>query len=199
MNQILFDKKRNIKKKKIFKIQLILSIIIGSIFCSIIIVKNNDDDVLENISKIIDKNVKISQLYKKEKINSYEQYLGKIIIDKINLEYTVFNKYDESLLKISPCKFYGGKIGEEGNICIVAHNYNDNRFFGRIAELETNDVIRLIDIEDNEFEYIVYDNFEIDANDFSVLKRNKKYELSLLTCNNSNQKRIIIKAYMKEY
>lgn len=197
MNQILFDKKRNIKKKKIFKTQLILSIIIGIIFSSIIIVKYNNDEVLENISEIVDKNARISQLYKTEKINGYEQYLGKIIIDKINLEYTIFNKYDESLLKIAPCKFYGGKIGEEGNICIVAHNYNDNRFFGRIAELEVKDVIKLIDIEGNEFEYIVYDNFEIDANDFSVLKRNKKYELSLLTCNNLNQKRIIIKAYMK--
>ena len=31
------------------------------------------------------------------------------------------------------------------------------------------------------------------------LKANKKYELTLLTCNNSNQKRIIVKAYMKEY
>lgn len=199
MNQILFDKRKNIKKKRFFKMQLILSIIIGSIFCVVIIVNYNNDEDLENISEIIDKNANISQLYKKEKINTYEPYLGKIVIDKINLEYTIFNNYDESLLKIAPCKFYGGKIGEEGNICIAAHNYNDNRFFSRIAELETKDVIRLIDLDGNEFEYIVYDNFEIDENDFSILKQNKKYELTLLTCNNSNKKRVIIKAYMKEY
>ena len=45
----------------------------------------------------------------------------------------------------------------------------------------------------------MYDIFETKDNDLSILKSNKNYELTLLTCNNSNNKRIIIKAYRKEY
>lgn len=199
MNQILFDKKTNIKKKNIFKIQLFLSIIVSIFLIIIIILNYNEDEDLENISDVIDKNIELSSIYQTTKANTYEPYLGKIIIDKINLEYTIFNNYDESLLKISPCKFHGGRIGEKGNICIAAHNYNNDRFFGRIAELEIKDMIKLVDLNGKEYEYIVYDNFEIDENDFSILKPNKNYELTLLTCNNSNKKRIIVKAYMKEY
>lgn len=158
-----------------------------------------EDKKLENISKIIDKNVNLTLMYKTNQLYNYETYLGKILIEKIQLEYTVFNNYNESLLKISPCKFYGTSIGEKGNICIAAHNYNDNRFFGRIDELECKDIIKLINLEEKEYEYIIYDIFEIEENDISILKANKNYELTLLTCNNSNKKRIIVKAYMKEY
>ena len=126
-------------------------------------------------------------------------FFGKIIIDKISLEYSVFNMYNEDLLKISPCKFYGSQLGEKGNICIAAHNYNDNRFFSRIDELKIKDTIKLINLENLEYEYIIYDIFETEENDFSILKKNKNFELTLLTCNNSNKKRIIVKAYMKEY
>ena len=127
------------------------------------------------------------------------KYFGKIIIDKINLEYTIFNQFSEELLKISPCKFYGVNLGQRGNICITAHNYNDNRFFGRLNELEIEDKIILQDINGKSYEYTVFDIFETHKNDKSVLKSNRRYDLTLVTCNNSNQKRIIIKAYIKEY
>ncbi len=199
MNQIIFDKNLTIKKKKFFKLQLILSIVVILIVICVIMNNYNYDENLENISEIIDKNVRLTQLYKNNKITTYETYLGKIIIDRINLEYTIFNNYNETLLKIAPCKFFGGDLGETGNICIAGHNYNDNRFFSRIAELNIKDNIKLIDLDGNEYNYIVYDNFEISEDDFSILKQKKKYELTLLTCNNSNKKRVIIKAYMKEY
>ena len=101
------------------------------------------------------------------------------------------------MLKISPCKFYGKSLEEKGNICIAAHNYNDNRFFGRLNELKEKDLIKMIDIEGREYNYIIYDKYETDDEDFSILKSNKEYELTLLTCNNSNENRIIIKAYRK--
>lgn len=88
---------------------------------------------------------------------------------------------------------------KNGNICIAAHNYNDNRFFGRIDELKVKDKIIIEDLNGNEYLYIVYDIFEIEDNDFSILNNNKNFELTLLTCNNSNKKRIIVKAYRKEY
>ena len=200
MNQIIFDKSENIRKKYIFKIQFIISIILTIIAIISIVFTHNEDENLENISKVINKNFELCSIYNVAKTGTIQDvYCGRIIIDKINLEYSVFNNYNEELLKISPCKFYGVDFGKKGNICIAAHNYNDNRFFGRIDKLEVKDIIKLIDKENNEYEYIVYDFFEIKENNLEILEANKNYELTLLTCNNSNNNRIIVKAYMKEY
>lgn len=200
MNQILFNKKINKKKRYIYKVQLALSIGFAVALLLIIMFTYNEEESLENISKSLDKKIELSAIYNTTIINtSKEMYLGRIIIDKIDLEYSIFNEYSEELLKISPCKFYGTNLGEKGNICIAAHNYNDNRFFGRIDELDIKDTIKLIDLKNNEYEYIIYDIFEIDEEDLSILEGNKNYELTLLTCNNSNNKRIIVKSYMKEY
>ncbi len=198
MNQILFNKK-NKKLKYIFKVQLFISILIIIILIIYIVNSYNKDENMENISKIINKNIRINSMYEVEKQSSDKKiYLGKIYIEKINLEYGIFNNMDEELLKIAPCKFYGGNLGEKGNIAIVGHNYNDNRFFSRIGELDVKDKIILEDLKNNKYEYVIFDIFETREDDMTVLKATKNYELTLITCNNSNKKRVIVKAYMKE-
>lgn len=72
-------------------------------------------------------------------------------------------------------------------------------FFGRIDQLNIKDKIILEDLDGNKYFYIIYEIFETRDDDLSILKANKNFELTLLTCNNSNKKRIIIKAYRKEY
>lgn len=51
-------------------------------------------------------------------------------------------------------------------------------------------------MENNNFIYKVYSNFEIDENQINLVSKNPVFynELTLVTCNNSNNKRIIIKA-----
>lgn len=200
MNQILFNKKENNKFKYIFKVQFVISVIISIILIGFFLLNHKKEEDLEGLSRIINKNIEITTIYDTQKINIQESpYLGKIFIDKINLEYSVFKDINEENLKISPCKFYGSNFGQRGNICIAGHNYNDSRFFGKIAELKENDKIKLVNLNGEEFEYIVFDIFETNDDDFSILKSTKNFELTLLTCNNSNKKRIIVKAYMKEY
>lgn len=200
MNQILFNKKENNKIKYIFKVQFIISVIISIILTGFFLLNYKNEENLEGLSKIINKNIEITTLYDTQKTSiETSPYLGKIFIDKINLEYSVFKEISEEYLKISPCKFYGVGFGEKGNICIAGHNYNDSRFFGRIVELQMNDKIRLVNLNGEEFEYIVFDIFETNDDDMTVLKATKNFELTLLTCNNSNKKRIIVKAYMKEF
>lgn len=198
MNQILFNKKDN-KKKYIFKVQAVISIFLAAIFIFDIIMNYNNNENLENISKIIEKNIRLNSIYETEKQSNTSSYFGKIYIEKINLEYAVFNRLTDELLKISPCKFYGNNMEEKGNICIAGHNYNDDRFFGKIDELELKDKIVLYDLQGEKYEYIVFDIFETDENDTSVLENTKNYELTLVTCNNSNKKRVIVKAYRKEF
>ena len=200
MNQILFNKEKNNKIKYIFKVQFVISIIVAIILITFFLLNHKDEEKLEELSKIINKNIEITSFYDVQKTNiETSKKIEKIVIDKINIEYSVFKDMNEENLKISPCKFHGVEFGRKGNICIAGHNYNDSRFFGKINELEIKDKIKLISLEGQEFEYIVFDKFETDDDDLSILKPTKNYELTLLTCNNSNRKRIIVKAYMKEY
>ena len=199
MNQILVTK-INKKYKKIFKFQFVFSIIIIFILILYIVFTNIKEKELENISSILNKNIELSKIYNIEKQGIKEKtYFGKIIIEKINLEYLVFNNFSEELLKIAPCKFYGGEIGSSGNICIAGHNYNDKRFFGKLNKLEIDDKIKIVDLEEKEYEYTVYKIFETDEKNVTdVIRKKQEYELTLLTCNNSNKKRIIIKAFRKK-
>lgn len=196
MNQILVNQKSNKKIKYIFKVQFLISIIIAVIMILIFGTNYNNEEHLEEISTEINKAIKLSSMYSVEEKNS-KVYFGKIIIDKINLEYTVFNDFSEELLKIAPCKFYGKNINDRGNITIVAHNYNDDRFFGRLSELEIKDTITIVTLDNKKYKYTVYDIFETDENDISVLKNNKCYELTLITCTNINKKRLIVKSYRR--
>ena len=192
MNQILFNKKIKTRIKKFFKIQMILSVILGIIFSVIIINNKLKNSKLENISHVISKKIKLEGIYNVKPISNNSFYFGKIYIEKINLEYIIFNEINENLLKIAPCKFYGSNLGKRGDICIAGHNYNDDSFFSRIDELEINDFVVLEDLEKNKYIYKIFDIYETDENDMSILVSNKQYELTLLTCDNSNKKRIIV-------
>lgn len=198
-----YMKQKNITKinsSKIFKLQFLFSIII-SIFLGIYYMyQKGEEKKLEEISKILNKNLEFSQIYNgKENILDKNLFLGKIIIEKIEMEYPIFNDFTEELLKIAPCKFFGENIGESGNICIAGHNYNDKRFFSRLDELQLKDEIKLIDLYGKEYMYMIFDIFETEeTNVNSVIRKNKSHELTLLTCNNSNKKRIVIKAFLKK-
>ena len=80
----------------------------------------------------------------------------------------------------------------KSNLCIAAHNYNDDRFFGL---LRNNDKIIIKDNSNNQFTYYVYDKYEVKEDDLSPISDNKLFcELTLITCNNFNNNRLIIKA-----
>jgi len=186
MNQILFVQKNN-KNVLFFYIQFAFSI--SSIIILFIISLN--DYTEKNISEILEKNVKISRFYE----NNNDIYFGRIIIKKINLDYMILNDFTDELLKISICKFYGKSLDIPDNICLVGHNYENSKFFSRIDELENGDEIIIVDLNNNINTYKVYEKAEVEPSDTSILIGKKKYELTLLTCNNSNKKRRIIKAY----
>ena len=111
MNQILDTNINKKKFKKIFKIQFIISIVLIIVGIVYIIrnIKNKEKE--NNISKIISLNAKLNSVFaeNKREENQEEQdvYLGRIVCDKIGLDYYIYNKYSENNLKILPCKFSG--------------------------------------------------------------------------------------------
>ena len=216
MNQILETSSKNAKIKKYVIILTISIISILVLFCIIIsdIINNNHQ---KELSKSIGNNYKIYKLFAEKNDNNIllkdDDFYGNIIIPKININYPFFYGFSDELLKISPCRFYG-KIplpkshvifdtdknndpnSSDGNLCILGHNYNDDRFFGKLKDINIKDKIIIEDLNNNLFYYTVFDKFEVseDVAYSSAINRNYDYELTLVTCTNYTNKRLIIKA-----
>ena len=199
MIQILITKNKYYKRKYLFIIQLFLSIII--LFTIIYFIFNyfHKIKIQEDFSKQLTTNYSLSQLYNNYKTdqqddNNYYQLFGTIEIPKISLKYSIFSTLDEEKLKIAPCKFFGKDLNSNDNICIAAHNYDNGKFFSDIILLDINDVIYLF--SDNiKYSYNVISKYEVNPNNLDPIFEydNNKY-LTLVTCNNLNGNRVIIKA-----
>ena len=208
MNQILSTKLKNktmkIKKitKKFFKLQFITSILLMIISIISIIYYISSLQKKEKISNTLLGTYNIYQLYRsnsKEAINQAENQnslFGILEIPKINLYYPIFSRLNEELLKISPCKFYGESPKVNGNICIAGHNYNNSMFFSNIHLLDENDEIYFYDTLGQKYIYKILVIYEVHESDLSPIFNydSSVKQLTLVTCNNLNSKRIIVKA-----
>ena len=104
-----------------------------------------------------------------------------------------------NFLKMAPCRFYGPYPNQIGNLCIAAHNYDDNRFFSNLYKLNIGDIINIYDSSNLCITYSVYQKYEISIKDTSCTSQNTngQKEITLVTCNNINKNRLIIKAREK--
>ena len=194
-----YKKIRNVYKFILIGISFLISLII------IIYIKENryfEEEVI--YSKNINQSMKLNNLYdskkkkvfidvfSKENINlESEKIFGRLLIEKINLDYMVLNEYTEENLKTLLCRLNGDNISE--NITIIGHNYEDGTFFSNLNKLDINDEIKLI-INNKEYMFFVYKIYEVFEYDLEPLKQNGYSEITLITCNNINKKRYIIKA-----
>ena len=203
MNQILSTKIKNNKKvnKKFFKLQFTISIILMLSLIIFIIYSFFNLNKKEQLSSNLIGNYNIYKLYantfQEVQENDDENSLfGIIEIPKINVYYPVFSNLNEELLKISPCKFYGTNPQENGNICIAGHNYNNSMFFSNLYLLNNNDEIYIYDNSGNQYIYKVFSFYEVHESDLSPIFDYNPFskELTLITCNNLNLNRMIIKA-----
>ena len=203
MNQILVTKNEIHKKRHFLIFQLIISIIVIIAIIYFVSLHFYNISKQEKISNQIMNNYNLSKLYTSISDNSIENndkvnpngVFCTIEIPKINLSYPVFNTLDEELLKISPCKFYGNNLNENDNICIAGHNYDNGKFFSNISLLQPNDEIYIYS-NNEKLTYVVTSNYEVEPNDVTPIfdyDKNQKL-LTLVTCNNFNDNRIIIVA-----
>jgi len=209
MNQILYSEHENIKNdkrnnRKKFKVLFYISII--SIFCvisyflySFYITKKK-----ENISKNLLNNFNLERLYSNDNnytiipLNTNDNYfvIGAIEIPSISINYPILSDVNDELLKIAPCRFYGSYPNAVGNLCIAGHNYDDNSFFSNLYKLNIGDEIRIYDSFNLLIKYHIYDKYETSKKDTSCTSQdtNGNKEITLVTCNNFNGNRLIIKA-----
>lgn len=215
MNQILFTNEeklkkykngrmKNVKIVKSFRITFIISVTVLLVFLSYYmynhIISNNKNDM----SLMLLNSFNVQRLYSDEEnyttvtLNNNEIFfvIGNIEIPLIQLNYPILSETNDELLKIAPCRFYGPSPNEIGNLCIASHNYDDNRFFSNLYKLNIGDKIIIYDHTNSSVTYYIYDKYETNKNDTSCTSQDTygKKEITLVTCNNLNGNRLIIKA-----
>lgn len=259
MNQILISEKLYVtpelkKKKKIYKLNFIVSIMLAIILFSYYVYAEYDrnesdrsEEILSGIEVIetpvdttiadttirleddvlvvmlddvqdssqaeeVDLKELLSANKKAESKLSTKKYKTKngatyttvavIEIPKINIIYPVIYSADtsnetmENLLKISVVKYWGPDANEQGNFCIVGHNYHNKRFFSKAATLKNGDSIYITDTNNETLEYKVYDNYVVEPNDLKCTSQltNGQREITLITCTMTGKQRTVIKA-----
>lgn len=209
VNQIVSVILTRAQKKKIYKkysILFLLLLIICSILFFIYIFRELEKYKNEQISQSLANKFSITSLYAgsssysssyaiQESVN-LPFVIGMIRIDKIDVFYPILSFTSKENLKVAPCKFYGPNPNEVGNLCIAAHNYVDNKLFSRIHTLESNDCIQISNLQGNTLNYYVYAIYEVEDHDVSCTSQDTQgnKEITLITCNNVNGTRVIVKA-----
>lgn len=212
MNQILFTGKdsslenlngrKNFLRKFKFQLYISLLVIVCSILCFLYL--NYHKNEKERLSKSLINSFYIDRLYSNSQNyttimlneNTSLFAIGIIEIPKLDLLYPILYDTTDDFLKISPCRFYGPYPNEIGNLCIAGHNYDNNIFFSNLYKLSIGDYINIYDTKNKCVTYYVYDKFEISKSDTSCTSQETKgkREITLVTCNNINKNRLVIKA-----
>lgn len=215
MNQILFTNEKNLKNNKnermknikivkSFRITFIISIAVLLVFLSYYIYNHIISNNKKDMSSILLNSFNVQRLYSNEEnyttisLNNNNDFfvIGNIEIPSIKINYPILSDTNDELLKIAPCRFYGPYPNEIGNLCIAAHNYDDNRFFSNLYKLNIEDKIIIYDHTTSSVTYYIYDKYETNKNDTSCTSQDTYgvREITLVTCNNLNGNRLIIKA-----
>ena len=91
-------------------------------------------------------------------------YIGRVVIPKIGVDYAILDHWSDELLKVSICKFHGANPNEVGNLCLVGHNWRNKRFFSKVPTLEIGDIVQITDLNEKTIDYEVYDIHTVDPN-----------------------------------
>ena len=117
-------------------------------------------------------------------------------IPSLGIDYPVLSSTSPELLKISLNKYWGANPNEVGNMCIVGHNYNDSRFFGKLNKIKKNAEVKITDMTGKTLTYKVYYTGMKDPYDTSCTSQltDGHTEITLITCNYDGSKRFVVKA-----
>jgi len=119
-----------------------------------------------------------------------------IYIPTLDIQYPVLSSTSKELLKISLNKYWGPNPNKIGNFCIVGHNYNDEKFFGKLDNIKIGEYVQLTDMSGKTLQYKVYDTYIVNPEDTDCTSQltNGETEITLITCTKDFKQRFIVKA-----
>ena len=169
MNQILVTEKLYVtpelkRKKKIYKIEFFISILLICLLSSYYIYAEYDRNKSEEVSQVLlsevqqDNTTKTSTendaiiiVLSEEESDEAEVDTNQIMNDvtiggvtystesiitipEIGITYPVLSETSDRLLEVSVNKYWGPEPNEVGNYCIVGQNYRNGKMFGKLNE-----------------------------------------------------------------
>lgn len=189
--------------KKKFAVTFMVSGIICICVAVAILIYNNAEskkaqqystDVMDSIVNVISQNEQKN--YDEDpfdtdmltiEIDGYE-YIGYLLIPRINMELPVMAQWDYTRLRLSPCRYYGSV--KTDNLVIAAHNYRSQ--FGYLGNLTEGDVVMFTDAEGKTFTYEVTVVELLQPTDTGKVKDTGD-DLILYTCNYRGDARITVR------
>lgn len=166
----------------------------------IVVALDNDNEENEEIP-IIDLPSTTSNTINSEITANGQSYTTEAILDypKLGINYPVLSEETDELLKISLCKYWGPNPNKVGNYVIVGHNYKNGKMFGKLSSAEIADEINLKDLNGETVTYSVYNKYVVEPTDVSCTSQltNGQREITLITCTNYGQQRLVVKAREK--
>lgn len=190
------------RKKKYSKVGLTFMLCgILLVFGALLLVEYNiwqdfqAGDLRDSILKEIEKNRKPDTFYDAThlmemptvEINGY-LYVGTLIVPSLELELPVLDRWDDSRLRISPCKYVGSVY--QDNMIIAAHNYRSH--FGRLKDLKIGDEVAFTDVDGNEFRYVISETELLDKTAIEEMESGG-WDLTLFTCTVGGASRVTIR------
>ena len=122
--------------------------------------------------------------------------LGYITIPKTNVKLPILEETTPKALETSVAVLHPSnpKLNEPGNTVIIGHNYRNGKLFSNNKKLSVGDKVLIKDTTGRELTYVIYQKFETEPTDASFYNRNTNGvpEITLSTCTDDSQKRIII-------
>lgn len=211
------NKRNKQKSKKIFILIGIALIIIGIIISIKFFYKDEGKEYKQEEQEISNNENPSNELIEEqlpeteEKIENKEdkqpkeitqiggyKVIGKIKIDKINLEDVILEKTTNKSLDLGLTKFWGPEMNEVGNFSITGHNYKISRsaLFSKLNNLVEGDTFTLQDLKNRTVKYKIYKKYTVKPDDTTPIDQNKdgKREVTLITCTKGAKDRIIFKA-----
>lgn len=110
------------------------------------------------------------------------EYIGRLIISKINVDLPILEGASEENLKHSAGHIkYTCFPGEDGNCFIAAHrSWTPGKLFNKLDELEAGDTVTII-TGYGEYKYIVSYKYVVEPENTNVFLMDE-YDLTLVTC-----------------
>lgn len=127
------------------------------------------------------------------------EVLAKLEVPKINLETYILKHYTLEGMKVCASKFWGPEPNEIGNFCIAGHNYEQENMFHHLIDLEIGDDLYLTDNKNGKYAYTIYNIYRVKPQNTAPIgqKTDEKRIVTLITCVNYSQNRLIVQAVEK--
>lgn len=155
---------------------------------------NSNEDDNKNEQKHTYQETKVSSSQKMSTRIGNSVVYGKIKINKINIEYPIIEYINDDSLWKSICKISNNTINGTGNLCLAGHNMRNMTMFGKLKKLENGDEVEITNLYGDKYIYTVYETYYVEPTQTEVLKNTSEPILTMITCNNTSSKRLIVRA-----